>query len=34
LSTVEVALPSKRVEKLKILDVKPLDSTIGELALS
>ncbi|ABR90522.1 transcription elongation factor, greA family [Janthinobacterium sp. Marseille] len=34
LTTVEVALPSKRVEKLKILDVTPLDSTMGELALS
>lgn len=34
LTTVEVALPSKRIEKLKILDVTALDSTIGELALS
>ncbi|MNR76128.1 nucleoside diphosphate kinase regulator [compost metagenome] len=34
LSTVEVALPSKRTEKLKIIDITPLDSTMGELALS
>jgi regulator of nucleoside diphosphate kinase len=34
LTTVEVNLPSNRVEKLKILEVLPLDTNIGELALS
>ncbi|MFJ7566279.1 GreA/GreB family elongation factor [Herminiimonas sp. NPDC097707] len=33
-STVEVELPSNRVEKIKILDVTPLDSAVGELAHS
>ncbi|WP_353155548.1 GreA/GreB family elongation factor [Herminiimonas fonticola] len=33
-STVEVELPSNRVEKIKILDVTPLDSAVGELTHS
>lgn len=30
--TVEVVLPSNRVEKIKILDITPMDSPISELA--
>lgn len=30
--TVEVILPSNRVEKIKILDITPIDSPVSELA--